>query len=339
MEISQVWLDLADAGITITLPQDHGSTRDRRIDVILEGPTWPQVPYQVKLLDGPLRPSVLNRHAHESHRHSPDSIGMLIIASAATDSSVLRAARLGISVIVAPEGPGHTTTGLLVHPQTRLMLAVGAEPSPTKAGRPGRPGWATFAVAITLLEAPASTQNELAERCGITQGRVSTILKVLGPFWTRGLSGVVIEDPFGLSQWLADEYPQRSKLETAWLTVEALVPMAKRIADHLDDRQTQYAISGDVAADVIAPWANPTVLKIYAPAPLDLTEFGLTPAPRDVANVIVDVPADPYTLSTRQSVDGVWLASPWRVWLDLVADGRVDAADALRKRLIQRMAR
>lgn len=338
MEISQVWLDLADAGITIRLPPDHHSAGDRGVDVTLKGPTWPRAPYQVKIVDGPLRPSLLNRYAHRTDKHLPDSIGMLIIAGAATDSSILRAARLGISVVVARQGPGHTSTGLLVHPETRLILAVGTETSPTTAIRPGRPGWATFAVAISLLEAPAPSQSDLAERCGITQGRVSMILKSLASFWTRGRSGATVTDPFGLSQWLAQEYPQRSKMETAWLTVEALVPLAQRMSDRLNDRATQYALSGDVAADFIVPWANPTVLKVHASGPLDLTEFGLTPAPRDVANVIVTVPDDPYVLSTRQRVDGVWLTSPWRVWVDLVADGRVDAADVLRKRLIQRMS-
>ena len=339
MDISQVWLDLADAGITITLPQDHGSTGDHGIDVILEGPTWPQAPYQVKILDSPLRPKLLDRYAREGHQRSPDATGTLIITSAATDSTVLRAARLGISVVVAPQTPGHTSTGLLVHPQTRLMLAIGAEVSATQTGRPGRPAWATFAVAISLLEAPASTQSELAERCGITQGRVSVILKSLAPFWTRGRSGVTVTDPISLAHWVGDEYPQRAKVETGWLTVEALVPLAKRLSDRLNDRAIEYALSGDVAADLIVPWANPTTLKVHAAGPLDLTEFGLTPAPRDVANVIVTVPDDPYTLSTRQLVDGVWLTSPWRVWLDLVADGRVDAADVLRHRLIQRVPR
>lgn len=339
MEMSQVWLDLADLGISIRLPSEGGQPRgaDLGVDLMLEGPNWPLAPYQVKVTSDPLRPAALNRLAHRVLDFPHDrEIGLLILAKEATDSVVLRAARLGISVLVVPEGLGHRTTGVLVHPETRLIRAVGPEEEPAKPSRPGRTGWATFAVAVSLLDAPAASQNELAERCGITQGRVSKILQSLAPFWTREQSGFVVDDPFGLSEWLAEEYPRRPKLETAWMTFEPLVPMAKRLAQDLGSESSVYAISGDVAADFIVPWANPTVLKVYADKALDMERFGMTPAPRDVANVVVEVPADPYVLSGRQLVDGLWLASSWRVWLDLKAERRIDAAQTLRQRLVRR---
>lgn len=350
MEISQVWLDLADMGIMlrqppVDTPRDHtdptfGQAGDRSVDIMLEGPNWPLARYHLTTLNDPLRPALLNNlalHMEGALRQQSSQIGLLVLASTATDSTVLRAARLGISVLTVPKGPGDRSAGILVHPESHLMLAVGHEAHPTKPVRPGRPPWATFAVAIGLLEAPAASQADLADRCGITQGRVSAILRTLEAYTTRGPGGIAVTDALELAQWLAQEYPRRSKMSTAWLTLEPLVPMAARVAEGLADTLAPYAFSGDVAADLLVPWANPTILRVHTTGPLDMARFGSTPAPMDVANVIVDVPVDPYALSTRWRHDGLWLASPWRIWLDLVADGRDDAADALRGHLIRRI--
>lgn len=298
----------------------------------LEGPTWPVAEYRVTTIDKPVRPADLARLA--TAPRIPARAGVLIITSSASESTVLQAARLGISVLVAPADEHRPTTGLLVHPETHLILLVGAEEHPPQQRSPGRVGWATFAVTISLLDTPASSQRELAQRCGITQGRVSKILRSLEPYWARGQDGLVVTDPVGLTDWLADEYPRRHLAETAWLTLEPLVPLARRLAAQLDESSVRYAVSGDVAADHIAPWANPVLLHLSVDALTDLTDLGLTPAPRGAANVVVSVSADPHLLGSRQHTDGMWLVSPWRVWLDLLAEGHLDAADALRSHLI-----
>ena len=45
------------------------------------------------------------------------------------------------------------------------------------------------------------------------------------------------------------------------------------------------AVSGDVAADLIAPWRSPYRAVLYARAGLDLTPAGLTPAGEDDATL------------------------------------------------------
>ena len=335
MDISQVWLDLAERGLVLgRAPRPPEATHDS-VDIVLEGPGWEAARYKVTVLSRPMRPGVLARLAQESSAlDDPNHVPLLVVTSEATDSGVLRAGRMGISVLVAPRGD-RPTTGLLVHPQTGLVMMVGPDAPPRQPRRPGPVAWSTYAVAASLLESPAPSQTALAERCGITQGRVSKILGSLRPLWTRSDRGIQVSDPIALSDWLVREYPRRSVVETAWLTLEPLAPLARTTATYLEQQSVDYALSGDVVADLLAPWANPTVLRISVDAPLDLAPLGLTPAPRDSANVLMDVSSDPYVLQTRRRVNGLWTTEPWRVWLDLRAEGHDDAAHALRKMLIE----
>lgn len=88
-------------------------------------------------------------------------------------------------------------------------------------------------------------------------------------------------------------------------------------------------MTGDVAADRLAPWARPRTVRVWARSIPDLTPLGLTPAPSASANVVIAVPADPYTLSRAREVAGMRVSDPWRVWLDLKQHDATDAATHL----------
>ena len=100
------------------------------------------------------------------------------------------------------------------------------------------------------------------------------------------------------------------------------------------------AASDDVSADRIAPWARPAMAWLWVVAPADLQPAGLTPAPADAATVTLAVSEARHLLdSARPAGDELPLLPGWRVWVDLVHQGRDDAAAALADALVAGKAR
>jgi hypothetical protein len=120
-----------------------------------------------------------------------------------------------------------------------------------------------------------------------------------------------------------------------WLALDEPAPAATIVAHWLAARNVSYALSGDVAADRLAPWARPIRALVYFDQALDLTSLGLTPAPPDVAMLELVVPDDPHVLrDARQLPSDLVIAHPWRIWADTVVRGNTDAADALSTHLL-----
>jgi hypothetical protein len=139
---------------------------------------------------------------------------------------------------------------------------------------------------------------------------------------------------YRLAQWLAEQ-PSPGRTATTWLGLDDPSPTATSVAHWLTARNVSYALSGDVAADLLAPWARPTRALVYADQALDLTSLGLTPAPSDAATLELIVPDDPYVLrDARQLPSDLVIAHPWRIWADTVARGNTDAANALLTHLL-----
>lgn len=323
------WSKLAlEHGVTFS---DNAFSRDTGVDVTLEVPGWPgPVQYQVKATAQLLTPSLLKRWA----RSEPAQTVPLLIVTRSASPQVLRQARSeGVSVIVAPNGPEASVRGVLMNPdgQELVIEPPTEEPEPKPRAR-GRVPWGTYAVGITLLATypDRPTQSELAERLDLTQGRVSQALRPLrNALAHRG-------DPrMELARWLQENYPTSARTSTTWMTLDPPVDAATATSEALSERGIRHAISGQVAADWLAPWSRPEVALVWAEAPTDLSGIGATPVARAEANLVLAVPADPHMLrSIRSDHDHPPIVEPWRVWLDLVANGDDQAADALRDRLL-----
>ena len=162
----------------------------------------------------------------------------------------------------------------------------------------------------------------------------SQVLHALQRWVQRTDRGWTATDTAGLTRWLAEQ-PPPGRTATTWLGLDDPAPTATRVAAWLTARHVGYAISSDVAADFLAPWARPTRGLVYVEQALDLTPLGLTPAPPDAATLELVVPDDPFVLrDARLLPSDLVTAHPWRVWADTLARGNADAADALRAHLL-----
>jgi len=320
MLISQVWVDLAEHGLAVSLPDAH--------HVNLTGPSAERR-YLLQILSRPPGPAqVVQAAADASREHLPG----LLIAPKASLAAQHAARRAGLSLLLAPDSIGQLTRGHLVTPSGDLLTLHETTSTPVRRGR--RP-WATIAITTYLLEGNASTQDALAGRAGVSQARISQILHALGRWVQRTSHGWTATDIAGLTQWLAEQ-PSPGRTATTWLGLDDPAPTATSVAGWLSARNVNYALSGDVAVDLLAPWARPTRALVYVDQALDLTPMGLTPAPQDTATLELVVPDDPYVLrdARRLIPSDLVIAHPWRVWADTVARGNTDAAEALRTHLL-----
>jgi hypothetical protein len=327
-----VWADLATSyGIVADAPDP-----DTGADVVLSGPGLPRTAFEIRRSARPVRPSAVRRMA-TAQRTGRHDVRLLVIAPAASSEARRVAEEAGISLVTAREG---------APAEGGLRTAVGivrlesSHHGPARARARGRVPWGTYAVVFALLEGPASDQSELAARAGIGRPRVSQVLTQLGDLVAHTDSGWTAADTRTLAGWLAERYPSEPLLATTWATLDPPVRAAETISRRLDEIRVQHAVSGDVAADRIAPWARPATAWVWVAAPADLQPVGLTPAPAEAATVTLAVPEDPHLLdSARPSADGVPLLPGWRVWVDLVHQRRDEAADALADALVAGRAR
>ena len=319
MLISQVWVDLAEHDLAVSLPDAH--------HVILTGPSGERM-YLLQILTRPPGPAQVGQAAADA---STEHLPGLLIAPKASPAAQRVALRAGLSLLLAPDSIGQLTRGHLITPSGDLLTLHETTATPVRRGR--RP-WATIAITTYLLEGYASTQDVLAGRAGVSQARISQVLHALELWVQRTDRGWTATDTAGLTQWLAEQ-PPPGRTATTWFGLDDPAPTATSVARWLTAQNVEYALSGDVAADLLAPWARPTRALVYVDQALDLTPLGLTPAPPDAATLELVVPDDPYVLRDARLLPSDFvIAHPWRVWADTVAGGSTDAADALRTHLL-----
>jgi hypothetical protein len=265
---------------------------------------------------------------------APSTCPGLLIAPKASLAAQRVTLRAGLSLLLAPDSIGQLTRGNPITPSGDLLTLHETTATPVRRGRRGRRPWATIAIATYLLEGDAATQDVLARRAGVSQARISQVLHALERWVQRTDRGWTATDTAGLAQWLAEQ-PPPGRTATTWLGLDDPAPTATSVARWLTARNVQYALSGDVAADLLAPWARPSRALVYVDQALDLTPLGLTPAPPGAATLELVIPDDPYVLrDARVLPSDLVIAHPWRVWADTAARGSTDAADALRAHLL-----
>ena len=331
--VTGVWADLATTyGIVADAPGPGAGG-----DVLLSGPDLPRTAFEIKRLARPVQPSTVRRLAAQAALTGRPDVRLLVIAPAASPEARRIAEDAGISLVTTQEGV--PTEGVLLGVADVVRLEPRPSgPAPARAR--GRVPWGTYAVAFALLEGPAADQSELAARAGIGRPRVSQVVTQLGDLVARTEAGWAARDIPELADWLVERYPKEPLLATTWATLDPPVRAAETVSRRLDDVGVRHAASGDVAADRIAPWARPATAWLWVAAPADLQPAGLTPAPADAATVTLAVSEDPHLLdSARPAGDGLPLLPGWRVWVDLVHQGRDDAAAALADALVAGRAR
>jgi len=193
------------------------------------------------------------------------------------------------------------------------------------------------------------TQVAMATAVGVTQPRASQVIKQLAEHEAVRTTpaGFVGRRARLLDLYLERSRPSVVEPEAYWYGTVELEEQARRVVDVGSAAQARVAVSADVGPDLLIPWRHPTVVIVYADRRLDLSPAGIVQAEGKAdASVIVRwtddltllAPASPWP----DAVNGVPLVDPvqqWRDLIDLGGDDRREAADRLRRAILDRSIR
>ena len=267
--------------------------------------------------------SALYRVVRAKRRMKPSDIGAppehnsILVAEALSQAAATAACDLGWSAV--PDlGPAW------INFRGRIIRLREDETKPghgtESPARRGRPGFGIFNLLRTMLSLNVgSTQHELADYVGVTQARVSQALHTLRErhLVEKADDGWVVADRSAAIRWWLDQYPGPGGISTHWFGLDPVVQQAKRAHDLLVREQARPVVSGDVAADLVAPWRTPRHALLYAKRGVDLNAASLTPSATQEATLTLVVPAD----------SGVWPIVPHRFEIEDVGD--ISRASAL----------
>lgn len=207
-------------------------------------------------------------------------------------------------------------------------------------------GGGTAAIARLLIAADVPlTGVSIARAVGVTQPRVSQVLR---GFALSDAVEAVDGGYRGHRAKLLDLYRDRSRPslvepESHWYGIHPIIEQAAQAIELAGDRHVAIAFSADLAPDLLVPWRHPTITVVYASGSLPLDDVGLVPAEgRGDASMIVRWTRDDTLLSGPAGpgfVEGIPVTDPVQQWwdlLDLGGEDRAEAADRLRRAIIDR---
>lgn len=250
-------------------------------DLDLVVPGGGAVAVKVKVFGRPPTPSIV-----EGLRRGNREDRFLLVTPHAT--SYLRGlAAEGVVDLIAVE-EGRVVIGSVDHTAAASTEARSGD----RGLRRGRRPWTRWAVErLLLLAEQPLTQVELAAVLEVTQQSVSHVLRG-HRFASRIDRGWVIGQRAEALDGLLAEYPGPGGVSTYWYGLDPAVRQAEAAATWCVERGAGCVLTGDVAADVYAPWRLPAVAGLYSSELLDFTAAGFTPATDAEYTLVVTVPTD-----------------------------------------------
>lgn len=197
----------------------------------------------------------------------------------------------------------------------------------------GRVAWGRFALLRVLLRTSRlRAQTDLAAECGVSQVTISNGLRALDTAVVRDEGGWRAARPETLWDRFLAEYPGPQGISSYWLSLDAIVRQAQTVRDA--GAEVDVLVSGDPAADLLAPWRVARRAVVYARTGLDLARIGFSETTRENATLEYVVPADPTIWPTARawtSTASGLTADPVLVAWDVQRTGGPDAADAVER--------
>ncbi|NJP32033.1 winged helix-turn-helix transcriptional regulator [Micromonospora thermarum] len=190
---------------------------------------------------------------------------------------------------------GQAITGVLRIGGERIALQPQAEAAKRSAKR-GPVPWGTFTLVRRMVQRPYTTQQELAALVGVSQPRVSQALRTLADqdVVQRTSSGWTVRKLDEAIRWWLENYPGPGGISTYWYGLASAVEQARTVVEMVAAGDSHgVAVSGDVAADIIAPWRAPTRAILYATTGVNLADTGFIPSGVEEATLEFTVPRDP----------------------------------------------
>jgi MarR family protein len=355
---AEVYDALLEAGIVVSAKASADGPIDLVVTIPRTGARAQALALQIKRYTQPLTPQGVEAAAARWNvRDSPTGAepvrrGLLLITPTATEQTIGRASTLGVSLIAlntnSRTGPrGHLALG----PGDVVPVGAASEDSTALRRPPGPPAWGEWEI-VKILLLFGGTQTDIARRAEVSQPRVSQVLKNLaGQGLVRSAAASrrtwVVSDWDGLLQHWLDRYPGPGGVTTYWYGVKNPALQAEAAVGVLQNPGTRVLLSGDVAADLLAPWGRPVQATVYTDAGADLSPAGLTPSPASEATLALVVPEDPgvwriahdwwRSLPAELPRSGLPLADPVQVLHDIRRTGNVDAGQMF-EALLQKIA-
>lgn len=228
------------------------------------------------------------RKLHPSDVPKPPEHPSLLVAQSASVAAAEKARAAGWS-LATEDGP----TSIRFSDRHVLNLSGSTRPPQPPPARPGRTPWATMAVVRRLLLNAPAPQTRLATAVGVTQARVSQIFEPLKNerLVRRTRQGWEPAEWDALCDWWLTHYPGPGGISMWWSGLDSPTAQAATAVRVLN--QGTPVVSGDVAADLIAPWRRPTQAVVYVRRGASLAETNLSHLPSDEgATLAVIVPED-----------------------------------------------
>lgn len=307
-----VWMEvLADVGVEV-LPADadHVELRSAAGHAV----------FRVRRTDRPLKPSAIG---------AAPTRASLLVAPRATRAAVAAAERQHWSVV--------TDAGAVAirFPGNRWVRRDAAAAQPAVTGRSRGPApWGLLTVVRRLLEGAPLTQVDLARRSQLGQSRVSQLLKPLAAqrLVRRTPRGWTPDDWDRLCDWWLATYRGPGGVTTYWYSLDD-VPAQAAKAVQVQAPTGRVAVSGDAAADLVAPWRRPVQAVVYAERATDLSRAGWTSTDAATATLLLVNPKDPGVwpvepLAGEHVTAALPLADPVQVLWDLTRAPGSDAGEA-----------
>ena len=338
-----VYQSMLDAGVQLI---DSG---DGNVDLLIPSSPLP-VRVQVKAWTRPIGPAFIARLAAQQLEAVP-----LLLVAPSFSADARRAIEEHEWSWIASSDQGPVFGHLQVPGSDPVQ--IGSHPEAlTQARRAsvrGRKPWQRYAIIRHLLLGNAWTQANLVEVCQVTQPRVSQVLKELhaaglvarmgSPDRQEPARWIAVNVTHLIDHWLSTYPGPGGAAPTYWYGLDNIVDQAMAVHAHLDraalSSSTQAVtpvVSGDAAADFIAPYRRSQLAVIYSRSGVDLSPLGLTPASREHATLKLVVPMDasvwphPVDDRSRELAPNApfALADPLQVAWDLLESDGHDADQA-----------
>lgn len=211
-------------------------------------------------------------------------------------------------------------------------------PKPSLEAKPAlRPAWIRWAVErYLLLSSEPQRQLTIADQLGTSQQSVSHAVRVLGTLVQDAGQGLFATDKENLLDHWASQYAGPNGQKFGWYSLDSIVKQTHAAAKIAESLAVSPLVSGDVAADRLAPWRLPSLGLLYLNSPIDLSGDGFIPAPLSEATLITCVPRDPtlWRLADSRSSENsesVALADPVIVYRDVLSSNSIDGMEAAQR--------
>lgn len=215
-----------------------------------------------------------------------------------------------------------------------------ADPEPRSRSRlrpqhTGRPAWIRWALERYLLLTPEpSRQSVIADSLGTTQQSISRAALHLDGLVTDEGEGLMAADRAKLLEHWRNEYTGPGGQEFGWYSLDPVAEQVERVIDLVTLLEVEALVSGDIAADRLAPWKLPSRGRVYVTGPVDLGGDGFVAVPAEEASLVTCVPRDPSlwrlapTTDAAAGSDDLPIADAAIVYWDLLMSTDPDSDEA-----------